>query len=234
MIKCLKKIILLAFLIQSVVLQASPDDTRLFAAINEENFTEVKHLISLGADPEAVDNLNNGYTPLIMAARRGNKDIVEYLLGDKVEVEVGTKDKKGLSPLMHAIVCKQTKIVNMLLEKKAKINDSDASQITPLMHAIYVGQVDLAKMLIEKGADVNAKDKNGTTALTYAVAQQNVSAVQLLLDKGAYKYSLDNFGNDPMKIATQLKNDTIINLLNQKKETITQKADYVNFYKIKE
>ena len=78
------------------------------------------------------------------------------------------------------------KLIKLLLEKGANINDQDKYGYTVLIWAcIMNNNIEAIKLLIEKGADINIQDKNGYTPLMYACKYNHTEIIELLLDKGA-------------------------------------------------
>ena len=60
----------------------------------------------------------NGDTPLCLACRIGNYNIVEYLINKGCDVQL--TDIRKLSPLHHAKINKKNKIIELLLNFNAK------------------------------------------------------------------------------------------------------------------
>lgn len=70
-------------------------------------------------------------------------------------------------------------VVELLLERDAKVNVPNNNGSTALCRAAWRGHKNVVQLLVEKGADVNAKSRDKKTALHGAV-------VQLLREKGAH------------------------------------------------
>lgn len=143
-------------------------DRSLDNAITEHNITEVKHLLSRGADPncslpfvEDLDHMEMAQliTPLFLSAN---------------------------SPL----------ITRLLLAKGADPNKCDDSKYTPLMAAVGSNYVqvtpfpvvpEVAQILIHHGAKVNTRDVNAQSDddKTALMQTQNEACLHLLLAHGA-------------------------------------------------
>ena len=67
-------------------------------------------------------------TQLNLAISKGDLAKVQQLV--EVGVDVNHRDERGKTPLMYAILYKQTEIVNYLLEKGANFRTSDPNGIT--------------------------------------------------------------------------------------------------------
>lgn len=72
-------------------------NTPLGIAISKGDFATVKKLIEYGA---SVHEKSNGLTPLMLAARYNNVEIIKLLLEKGADVK--TKDEKGITALKYA------------------------------------------------------------------------------------------------------------------------------------
>lgn len=75
--------------------------------------------------------------------------------------------------------------IRELLNKGAKVNDSDDEGWTALTWATLADEPAAVKFLLERGADVNARDKLGRNALYWAAMEGNREIMELLLARGA-------------------------------------------------
>ena len=78
----------------------------------------MKHLVDNGADVNAMDN--DGWTPLILAARYKTLEMVKYLVDNGVNVNATKND--GWTPLMFAAKYGTFEMVNYLVEYGADVN----------------------------------------------------------------------------------------------------------------
>lgn len=80
-----------------------------------------------------------------------------------------------------------TAIARLLIERGAKVTDSDAAGSTPLMWAAAneVGDTSVVKELLDRGADANLGNLAGDTALTWALRRGYTPVVQTLKQHGA-------------------------------------------------
>lgn len=148
--------------------------------------------------PNLIDIRNiAGSTPLMMAAAKGQTEIVHCLL--EAKADVNAKNKKRQTTLMAGAAYDD--IVSLLLESKADPNDVNETKITAL-HLIK-GSPESAKLLIDAKADVNAKDHKGYTPLMYAINSPNPKAGQcmkVLLKAGADPKHKSLDGMSPFKL----------------------------------
>ena len=110
--------------------------------------TVVDVLLPRGADPSLRGR--NGYTPLHLAARRGNEEIVKVLL-DQPSVAVDAKDDSGKTALHFACSEGHRKVCQILLNFGADIKAVSTDKTTPLHSAIFNGHSEVARMILKRG-----------------------------------------------------------------------------------
>ena len=120
-------------------------------------------------------------SPLLVAARGGNKAAVASLIAQGAEVNA-RDDKLGMTPLHGAAFRGHKEIVELLIAHGAAVDAGDKGGRRPLHWAAQSGHRDMVELLIAKGANVNARDKNGHTPVVLASTPE---IAKLLLDKGA-------------------------------------------------
>jgi hypothetical protein len=90
-----------------------------------------------------------GQTPLHMAAFNGHKDVAEFLLANKADVNA--RAKNGSTPLHLAAAKGNKDVVELLLANKAEINALDNDGWSPMHSAVFFGQKEIADLLASKG-----------------------------------------------------------------------------------
>jgi len=141
-----------------------------------------------------LQGLSRGWTPLIQAAYKGHKDIVQILLECGANIDHQAND--GWTALMLAARYGHKDVVQILLENGASIDhqSKDGFGNTALMLATKYGYKDIVQILLENGANIDHRDKDGWTALYYATGNGHKDIVQILLDNGANINHQDNDG----------------------------------------
>uniref|UniRef100_A0A2C9KNN2 Uncharacterized protein n=1 Tax=Biomphalaria glabrata TaxID=6526 RepID=A0A2C9KNN2_BIOGL len=86
--------------------------------------------------------------------------------------------------LMLSVHHNHTDIVNLLLNNKANINQTNNCAVNALMLAAENGNEEIVKTLIERGADVHMKDTNGCSAYLKAFTKRHLQVIKLLLSNG--------------------------------------------------
>lgn len=113
-----------------------------------------------------------GETPLSIAAFKGHKNLVEYLISKGAKVNL---NEPNWSPLHYAAFNGHNDLVNLLLDKyNADINASSPNGVTPLMASVYENKDSTARLLLKKGADKNLINDRGDSAFSWAMRKDNL------------------------------------------------------------
>ncbi|OXA52679.1 integrin-linked protein kinase [Folsomia candida] len=99
--------------------------------------------------------------------REGNLLQVKLWLED-TENDLNQGDDHGFSALHWAAKYGQYKIVELLLQRGARVNAVNKGDDTPLHLAAAHGHHDVARLLLQQKAEVNSINEHGNTALHYA------------------------------------------------------------------
>jgi ankyrin repeat protein len=91
------------------LVSTTPNASPLCVAISKGDFDTVKKFIEYGAN---VNEVKNGMTPLMVAARYNNVEIVSYLLEKGANKKI--KDDKGNTALKHAQNSKASAVIELL------------------------------------------------------------------------------------------------------------------------
>jgi ankyrin repeat protein len=102
-------------------------------------------------------------TPLMLAAIKGQQDLVNQLLKRDAAV-----NKTGWTPLHYAATSGQLTIMKVLLDNYAFIDAQSPNGTTPLMMAAMYGSSEAVKLLLAEGADTTMKNQLGMTAVDFA------------------------------------------------------------------
>ena len=127
-------------------------ETKLFDAIKNNNFTEVKTLIEEGADVNVKTKDDYGLTPLHYASSYGNAKIVKLLI--EHGADVNARGEYGCTPLHDASNRGYTEIVNLLIKNGADVNHKSIDgRDTALKVAYCEENDDILNLLRENGAE---------------------------------------------------------------------------------
>lgn len=215
----------------------------MYAAIN--NKVELaRALIAKGSDAKARSSgpvgknsywiKTNGLTPLALAVRCGNAEIVKLLIDSGADTSVCDDDG---CPAVFSLVyypfrfLEERRFNSPIFENKCAIipllkenlDVPDKRGYTVLMEAMCTTQfghnrtdaysnVPIAAALIENGADVNAVSNDGTTVLHLAVRGPEDSLKALIKAK-ANPNVQDNSGNTPLILACKWESEKKVRML---------------------
>ena len=180
-------------------------------AADSGNLEKVKALLK--DNPDLVFSKDtNGWTPLNCAVYSGHRDVAEFLLANKADVNAA--DNNGETSLGDAAGSGHKDMVELLLANKADVNARDKFGSTPLLFAVWLSK-DVVELLLTNGADVNAKDEDGNTPLHCAAGGGNIGTVELLLTNNADVNATNNDGETPLHWATEHGNRDVMDLLRQ-------------------
>jgi ankyrin repeat protein len=126
---------------------------------------QVQSALAQGANPNFKGK--GGFTPIVIAARNGYLEIVQYLMDHGAEMDKRDNSRKK-SALLAAAFKSQNEVAEYLLAHGADINAQAINGFTPLHDAAWVGDYQLVKLLVERGARTDIKNNDGQTALECA------------------------------------------------------------------
>jgi uncharacterized protein len=124
---------------------------------------------------------------LVAAIKSGDiAKVKKIITNDKTSI----KEATGTRILSEAVKQENMKIVSLLIELGAEVNDEDRviyDNETPLAIAAYKGNLEIVKLLIDAGAIVNIplKDPEYWTPLMCAVMSGDFEVVKFLVEAGA-------------------------------------------------
>jgi ankyrin repeat protein len=148
--------------------------TGLLLALREPSPRVIDILLS--SKKTDIDARNaNDESPLMLAALRGQEDVVRKLIARDAAV-----NKPGWTPLHYAATNGQIAIMKLLLENYAFIDAPSPNETTPLMMAAMYGSTQGVELLLAEGADPLLKNQQGMTAADFAQRGQRPDAVALL------------------------------------------------------
>jgi ankyrin repeat protein len=126
--------------------------------------------------------LDDGFTPLSLAAQGGHVDVVQMLLRHGADKQTAAADQR--TPLFIACQQGHLAVVTELLAAEVDPDWPRDDGCTPLNLAAHAGHVRITKALLEAGADKNTTTKDGITALFSAAQFGHSEIVTLLLEEG--------------------------------------------------
>ena len=180
---------------------------KLLAAVSANRTTEVRDLLSRGADPNSLARTHAEETALSIAAQFGYVETAQALLDKHAHVNLrngGSID--GYTPLMMAAHQGHPEMVEVLFNAGADVNMRSGiggTGPTALSLAVLENQTGSARRLLGGGAIVQLHD------FRTALESGSVKMVELLLEAGANPFGpLPGGiapGSTPLQIASRLQ-----------------------------
>uniref|UniRef100_UPI00398EF6DA death-associated protein kinase 1 isoform X4 n=1 Tax=Pristiophorus japonicus TaxID=55135 RepID=UPI00398EF6DA len=138
---------------------------------------------------------------IIHAINDDNVPGLQHLLGSLANYDINQANKHGTPPLMVAAGCGNNQILNLLIQKGARIDVQDKSGSNALYWAARHGHTETLKFLHRKECPLNVQDKSGETALHVAARYGNVEVVQYLCNVGVNPNLQDRDQETPLHCA---------------------------------
>jgi len=233
-------------------------ETILHRTVQSGDLPMVKTLVARGATINTT--MEDGATPLYMALSIGFEDVSQYLRqqGGKVTLDdspflavvcagriaegerlltatpalLKQPDSNNRTPLQLAVVCGNSQVVDLLLQRGADPNTKFPGGMTPLLIAIRRGDCATTRYLLSYGADKNCRviEECGciTTPLSAAISSERLfrdarqdgsrrrQMVALLLQSGVDPNATIEEGSTPLHGAASGYQDVVSLLLQYK------------------
>ena len=172
-------------------------------------------LLQAGADP---NRGYRGYTPLAMAAREGNAEMVEDLL--EAGALVHESGSRVLTPLGIAAHWGHVEVSRLLIAAGASTRGLPKQRM-PLWEAAEHDHPEIVRLLIGSGVPVGSRVRRGATALHEAAKHGALEAAAALLNAGAEPKARDRDGLPPSDYAANAKanKDEMLALLERPRPT---------------
>ncbi|EPS35534.1 hypothetical protein H072_11049 [Dactylellina haptotyla CBS 200.50] len=154
---------------------------RLSHAMNMGSIAVLEYLAKNGIDMDTVLEFDS-CTPLQLAARNGNMEVIEALVNFGAKIN-GSPGDLG-NTLNYAISSGREEIVRYFLKMGAAIEES--SDGCSLICDAFTRQMQvLIPDLVNLGADVNKRNQSDWTPLALAIKEGNIALEKLLRTRGA-------------------------------------------------
>lgn len=196
--------------------EAHRDGTRpIHVACDFGHRRVVEVLLAHGSDaeykvPETAPN--GGFTPLMLASRRGHSKCVGIL--KQFGVDLNTQKGDGYTALHLAALNGHIDALKVLLRAGADQTIAELHGFLPLHVAVRNQQFDATAALLADGADSSAPGPAGLTALHFAAHVCDARAVWLLLQCGVSVLSTDDHGASALHYcARQARGQSCLQLL---------------------
>ncbi len=156
---------------------------------------------ALAAGQNPNQRLENGKTPLMLAAEAGLRDAARPLLDRGANPNLRTGD--GATAMMYAAWNGREDMIALLADAGADVNAGNDDGKTALMAAAARGHTGVVQALLARGVMVDRVAAHGWTALMYAAHAGNEPVVRMLMDAGADPNRTDPLGNSAVSLGHQ-------------------------------
>ena len=160
-------------------------ESELHAAARSGDLSRVVELIENSESVESFDS--NGWTPLHVAAARGNADILRHLLCQFPNIEIKGKEMNQDTPLSYAALNGKAESIEILLEFGANVHARNKCEYTPIMVAAFERHAEAVTMLLKGGANPNDEAGFSGSALLLAsgTGTWRLPTLRALIEGGA-------------------------------------------------
>lgn len=166
-----------------------------------------------------IEQIVNGWTPLLYASKYGTSATVNELL--LADADVNALGYNKFSALMLASSWGPPAKVKIILEAKADVNAKSPKGWSPLHLATKFGVHASVQLILEAKANVNAKTVKGVTPIHHALKYRDATMVVELLKMGA-NVNKTYLGSDVNELAMQNEdNQSILRVLAEHQATLT-------------
>lgn len=169
----------------------STRDKNLLSSIERGDLRTFENLVD-------ITNINiqndEGRTPLYLAVKNENYNIVEHLLAfDGIDVNRATTNTKD-TPLIIASANGNTTIALALINHRGiDLNHENINKDTPLLYASANGHVEIVDALLRtKNVDINHANSNKTTPLIWSSSNGHLNVVRRLLQENGIDLNAKN------------------------------------------
>lgn len=181
-------------LLSNGLLQNPPmGSVALAKAAQKDDAALVKMLLSAGVDPNKA--ASHGESPVYLAALNGNARALVALLDGGADPSHTLTN----SPILAA--ASNPPILEILIERGAKLDAVTSSGQTALHRAIMLGNAKSAQLLLQANAPVDVVDNMKATPLHEAARVNFPEVTAQLLKRGADTEKLDGLGRTPALLA---------------------------------
>lgn len=185
------------------VLKQATTNAELETAIMEGDADKVAGLLRYGATKSCV-NVNAPLFPkrdtmLHRAAKGNHRDICIMLLEARAEIDC-EEISDGRHPLHDACISGSFDAVELLLDRKARIEENTFTGMRPLHWAAASGQADVVDLLLDRQAKMNAATSSLQQPLHLAAKNGHSDVVRILCSRGC-KVDAEASGRRPLHLA---------------------------------
>jgi len=182
----------------------------------------LRRVLDCGEQVNSVAMESSGETPLILASRFNDEDVVEFLVERGASLEMC--DSRGCTPFHHAAEVGKLRNMLRLIELGADVFKLNFQGYSAFHLAVASGRTEALRLLIEHGLDVNkattpsTTDSSSTryTPLMLAAEKGHAGSIHLLLNNGGELNKENEIGWLPLHSAAAGDHTNVVKFLIEK------------------
>lgn len=184
-----------------------PDKSSLLAwAVETQEPKLVSIILEKGAD---VKNENsNRFTPIILACKYGNVEIINALLDKGADPNSAIEDMTSAFQLCAGST--STEVLMRMVSLGALVAAENSYGQTALMWSANYGKVANLNYLIDAGANINRQTREGYSALFFAIKSHNLEIVKAVINQGADLFAKAEDGTTAAQLGVYTKNTAFL------------------------
>jgi ankyrin repeat protein len=152
----------------------------------------------------------DGLAALHVAAKKGSLVMSKILVKNGANLEVA--DAQGHTPLLKALIARNTIVAEYLSRSGAKLDPNSALHETARLGS---ADRDVIGFLLRQGATLDNTDAEGNTPLHSAILNDQRVVAKYLINRGASLDIRNRAGMTPLALAMERKNRDIERILRQ-------------------
>ncbi|CAF0711074.1 unnamed protein product [Brachionus calyciflorus] len=161
----------------------------------------------------------SGINPLLYAIKNENIDILQVLLRCK-DLNLDFQDKDKNTAFHYAVIQRQFKLIDTLIENGSDIDKQNADGRTALMLAAKNNDEELVDYLLDYNPDKNLKDNLGHTAQEYAVSSGGAKCASLFTEHRPVKSNVRQMYKNKRSTLDSEKQTSSLSEANKKFENL--------------
>ena len=204
------------------VLKYCHSQSLIHVAARSGQVHHLRRLLDCGEQVNSVAMESSGETPLILASRFNDEDVIEFLVERGASLEMC--DSRGCTPFHHAAEGGKLRNMLRLIELGADVFKLNFQGYSAFHLAVASGRTEALPLLIEHGLDVNEATTRCTsdsssisyTPLMLAAEKGHIGSIHLLLNNGGELNKENEIGWLPLHSAAAGDHTNVVRFLIEK------------------